>query len=188
MGKLHTTDVLENHLKDRSFRLVHWLGITLFLRKTNQESIILERKTNRDCSSDTLCTRGEFGRVTYWLQTSRSWKRWTHLKSTRKDSMQRKKYFPKKMEILFSSGRWTNHTFWKRSGTENIHLDTGAPNPRRKSKGFSWRIRRVSTSTTSRLTSGCRTYEWASGQKPHLTKEGKMILCKTENFVPLVVL
>ena len=27
MGKLHTKDVLENHLKDRSFRLVHWLSI-----------------------------------------------------------------------------------------------------------------------------------------------------------------
>ena len=28
--------------------------------------------------------------------------------------------------------------------------------------------------------------EWASGQKLHLTKEGKTILCKTENFVPVV--
>ena len=50
-------DVLENHLKDRSFRLVHWLSITLFLRKTSQESINLERKSYLDCSSDTLCTR-----------------------------------------------------------------------------------------------------------------------------------
>ena len=33
---------------------------------------------------------GEFGRVTYWLQTLSSWKRWTHLKSTRKDSMQKR--------------------------------------------------------------------------------------------------
>ena len=31
------------------------------------------------------------------------------------------------------------------------------------------------------------TYEWASGQKPHLTKQGKTIRCRTENFVPLVV-
>ena len=29
MGKLHTRDALGNHLKDRSFRLVHWLSITL---------------------------------------------------------------------------------------------------------------------------------------------------------------
>ena len=33
---------------------------------------------------------------------------------------------------------------------------------------------------------GC-TYEWASGQKPHLTKNGKRILCKTANFAPVVV-
>ena len=29
--------------------------------------------------------------------------------------------------------------------------------------------------------------KWASGQKPHLTEQGKNILCKTENGVPLVV-
>ena len=29
--------------------------------------------------------------------------------------------------------------------------------------------------------------EWASGQKRHLTKQGKNILCRTENFVPLDV-
>ena len=29
--------------------------------------------------------------------------------------------------------------------------------------------------------------EWVSGQKPRLTKEGKSIACKTDNFVPLVV-
>ena len=30
-------------------------------------------------------------------------------------------------------------------------------------------------------------YEWVSGQKPRLTKEGKTIICTTNNFVPLVV-
>ena len=50
----------------------------------------LERMSYLDRSSDTLCTRGEFGRVTYWLQTLRSWKRWTDRKSTQKDSLQRK--------------------------------------------------------------------------------------------------
>ena len=64
MGRLHTKDVLENLLKDQSFRLVHWMTITLFLRKTSQESINLERKSYLDCSLDTLFTRGEFGRVT----------------------------------------------------------------------------------------------------------------------------
>ena len=72
MGKHHARDVLGNHFKDQSFRLVHCLSITLSLRKTNQESINLERKSYLDCSMDTLCTRDEFGRVTYWLQTLRS--------------------------------------------------------------------------------------------------------------------
>ena len=31
------------------------------------------------------------------------------------------------------------------------------------------------------------TYEWASGKKPPPTKNGKRIVCKTENFVPVVV-
>ena len=130
----------EPFLKDQSFRLVHWLNITLFLRRTSQESINLGRKSYLDGSLDTLCTRGEFGRVAQWLQTLRSWKRWTHLKSTRKDSTRR---------------RWTNQICCRRSGTENIHLDTGPPNPRRRSRRFSRRIRRVS-STTSRLISGCQ--------------------------------
>ena len=56
----------------------------------NPKSIKLERKYYLDCSLDTLCTRGEFGRVTYWLQTLRSWRRWTHRKSTRKDSMRKR--------------------------------------------------------------------------------------------------
>ena len=30
-------------------------------------------------------------------------------------------------------------------------------------------------------------YGWVSGQKPRLTKDGKTIICKTDNFVPLVV-
>ena len=93
-------DVLGNHLKDQSFRLVHWLSITLSLRRTSEESINLERKSYLDCSSEALCTRGEFGRVTYWLQTLRSWRRWMHRKSTHKDSMRKRWYSPHPTRIL----------------------------------------------------------------------------------------
>ena len=48
------------------------------------------KKVYLDCSSDMLCTRGEIGRVTYWSQTLRSWRRWTHRKSTQKDSMRKR--------------------------------------------------------------------------------------------------
>ena len=57
MGRRPMKDVLGNHLKDQISRVVHWLSITLFLRKTNQESINLERKSYLDCSLDMLCTR-----------------------------------------------------------------------------------------------------------------------------------
>ena len=65
MGRRPMKDVLGNHLKDLLFHLVHWLSITLLLRRTSRESINLERKSHLDCCSDTLSTRGEFGRVTY---------------------------------------------------------------------------------------------------------------------------
>ena len=71
MGRRPIKDALENLSKDKLFHLVHWLSITLFLRKISQESINLERKSYLDCSSDTHCTRGDFGRVMYWSQTLR---------------------------------------------------------------------------------------------------------------------
>ena len=54
--------------------------------------------------------------------------------SKKKDSMRKRLYFPKKKENLFSNRRWTNPTPSRRSGPENIHLDTGPSNSRRKVK------------------------------------------------------
>ena len=47
----------------------------------------------------THCTRVEFGRVTHWLQTLRSWKRWTHRKSTQKKRLNAKE--AKQGEFIF---------------------------------------------------------------------------------------
>ena len=96
------------------------------------------------------------------------------------------------MIIYFSDRRWTNQNPWRRSGTKDIHLDTGPPNSRR-SRRFSWRIRRV-FSTTSRLTSGCRWSDkcflvhvrklhippsrWT--QSPTLLAKRRIIPCSTE--------
>ena len=60
MGKHLTNGDSANHSKDQPFRLVRWLSINLFLRKTSQESINLERKSYLDCSLDMYCARGEF--------------------------------------------------------------------------------------------------------------------------------
>ena len=72
----------------------------------------------------------------------------------KKDSMRKRWCFPKKKENLFSNRRWANQICWMRSRPENIHLDTAASNSRRMSRWFSWRITRVSF-TTSWLISGC---------------------------------
>ena len=85
---------------NRLFRLVHWLSITLFLRRICYASINLERKFYLYCSSDTLCTRGEFGRVTYWSQTEEL-ETWTHRKSTQKDSVRKEVIFRRQGEFIF---------------------------------------------------------------------------------------
>ena len=38
-----------------------------------------------------------------------------------------------KWKIHFSIRRWSNKIYWRRSGTENVDLDTGTPNSKRKS-------------------------------------------------------
>ena len=154
MRRHHVRDVSGNHLKDQVFHLVHWLSITLSLRKTSQESINLERKSCLDCSLDMHCTRvnleglrtdrrlwgvGDDGRIGHLLEKTQC----------------ERGGIPREKENLFFNRRWTNKICWVRSGTENTHHDTGTPNSRRTSRRFCRRIRRVSF-TTSRLISGCR--------------------------------
>ena len=88
MGRRPTKDVLDNQLKDRLFHLNHCLRITLQLRRISQESISFE-KFYLNCSSYTHCTWREFGRVTCWSQTLKSWRRWTHRKSIEKTQCER---------------------------------------------------------------------------------------------------
>ena len=128
MRKLHTKGVLENLPTDQPLRSVHRSSITPFPRKTSQESTNSERKSHLDCSSDTLCTLGEFGREKYWLQTWRSCKRWTNRKSTQKRLNAKEVIFPKENgEFIFQS-QMDESNPWRRSGTENIHLGTASTN------------------------------------------------------------
>ena len=48
-------------------------------------------------------TRGEFGKVTYWLQTLRSWRRWTHRKSISKRLNAKEVILPKERFLFFQS-------------------------------------------------------------------------------------
>ena len=82
---------LKNHLKERSFKLVHWLSkIILYPRKTSHESINLVSKYCLEYTSVMYCTREESGIGSYWFWTLRSWKRWTHQESMPKDSTRKR--------------------------------------------------------------------------------------------------
>ena len=50
----------------------------------------LGKKVYLEYSSDMPSTRREPGKATFWSQTLRSWKGWTHQKSTQEDSMQKR--------------------------------------------------------------------------------------------------
>ena len=164
-------DVLGNHLKDRLFHLVHWLSITLLLRRTSQESINLEREilpglflgyalyAGGICKGDVLVDLEE-------LETMDA----SETYSKKKTQMRKRWYFPKKMEkFILPVADGPNQTSRMRSGPENIHLDTASSNSRRQSHWFSWRIRRIS-STTSRLVSWCGwSNEWLLGPCQEIT-------------------
>ena len=66
-------------------------------------------------------------------KTLRSWRRWTHRKSTLKKTQCERGDISQRRRIYFSNRRWTNQNSWRRSGTENSHLDTAATNSRRGS-------------------------------------------------------
>ena len=93
MGRCLVKDVLGNHLKDR---------------KTSHESINFERKSYLDWSSDTRCTRGEFGSDVLVADIE-------ELETTDASEIYSKRLSAKEVIFpqngnSFSSRRWTNPT------------------------------------------------------------------------------
>ena len=86
-----------------------------------------------DCSSDTLSTRGKIGRVMYWSQTLKELETMDASEIYSKRLNAKEVIFPKQGEFIFPIADGRIKTPWRRSGTENIHLDTAATNSRRGS-------------------------------------------------------
>ena len=89
MGSRPMKDVLGNHLKDRLFHLVHWLSITLQLRRISQESINVESLTwiVPRCA---LYAGGIWKGDVLVADLEELETMWTHQKSTQKDSMRKR--------------------------------------------------------------------------------------------------
>ena len=133
IGRRPMKDVLGNHLKDRLFHLVHWLSITYNCEGPVKNPSIWKGSRLSWIVSQIRTVRGvEFGRVTYWLQALRSWKRRTHRKSTRERLDAKEVIFPKEEGSFIFPIADDDSTPW-RSRPENIHRDTAATNSRRKS-------------------------------------------------------
>ena len=133
-GKTPMKDVLENHLKDQSFRLVHWSSITLFLRMTSQESINVERKSLPGLFLGYALYAGRRG---VWkgdvliadleeLETMDASEIYSKRLNAKEVTFHKEKgdFFP------IADGRIK--TPWRRSGTENTHLGTASTNSRRE--------------------------------------------------------
>ena len=83
---------------------------------------IFERKSYLECSSDTHCTRCEFGTGDVLvLQTLRCWRRWTHWNLLEKTQCKRGYNPQRKRRIHFSNRRWTNQTL---GGDEDLRTST----------------------------------------------------------------
>ena len=80
-GKTPNEGGSECPLTDQQHRLEQWSNITLFLPKTCRDCMCLVRKSYQVYSLDMHYTRCGSGKETFWSQTLRNWKRWTHLKS-----------------------------------------------------------------------------------------------------------
>ena len=155
MGRPHMRDVLEtNQRTNQSIWFTVWI-LPLSLRRTSQvhqfgkkvlPGLFLGYALHAESiwKGDKLIRRpwgvGDEGRI------------WNLLEKTQ---CERGDVSKRKWKFYFSNRRWTNQNCWRRSRTENIHLGTASTKSRREYCWLSWRIRRIS-STTSRLTSGCR--------------------------------
>ena len=155
MGRRPMKDVLGNHLMDRLFRFVLGLSITYNCERPVKNPSIGKKVLPRLFLGYALYAGGIWkGDVLIAdleeLETMDA----SEIYSKRLNA--KEVIFSKEGEFIFPIADGRIKTPWRRSGTENIHLDTAATNSGRKSPWFSWRIRRVSSTTTSRLASRCR--------------------------------
>ena len=70
---------------------------------------------------------------------------------------------PMSGEKFFPNRGWNGKTLWRRSGSENIHLDPGSPRPRGRTRQSSRRIRQTlfSNPISRRLNTGwCGSWKW----------------------------
>ena len=143
VGKHLMRDGSEYHLTDQQYRLAQWSHITLFLRKTYREDINLVHKFCQVYSLDMRYTRRESGKETSWSQTLKNWSRWTSEIHGRILNAKEVLTIMKGNKFIFPVADGTVNNLWRRSTSENSHLNQGSSRTRRRTRNSSRRIRRT---------------------------------------------
>ena len=101
MWRHHMKDESECPVTDLWYRLEQWSNIILSLRRTDRDYICLVQKSCQRYSSVMYCIREESVKKTFWSQTLKNLRRWTHQNSTSEDSTERKCQRRWKILILY---------------------------------------------------------------------------------------
>ena len=132
MGRRPMKDVLGNHLKDLLFHLVHWLSITPLTAKDQSRIHQLGKKVLPGLFLGYALYAGGIWKGDVLIADLEELETMDASEIYSKRLNSKEVIFPKQGEFYFSNRRRTNRNTWRRSGTENIHLETAASNSRRK--------------------------------------------------------
>ena len=134
MGKLHTRDVVGNHLKDRIIpfgSLVEYHPITA---KDKSRIHQFGKKVLPGLFLGCSLYAGWIWQGDVLIADLEELETMDASEIYSKRLNTKEVIFPKeKRRIYFSDRRWTNQNPWRRSGPENIHVGTASTNSRRES-------------------------------------------------------
>ena len=125
MGRHLAIGGSEYHLMARLSHLVHWLSITLFLRRTSQDCInSVQKSSQKMWKGDIL-----FADIEELEQMDA-----TEIYSTGLNAKEVLTPMSCEKFIHILNRRWNSLTLWRRLSSENIHPDPGSPRPRRRTR------------------------------------------------------
>ena len=130
MGRHHMKGGSESHLTDQLSRLEQWSNITMFLRNLSRRhqfgSKVLPAK-----SFGCVLYAGESGKVTFMVQDIEELEQMDASELHAQRLNAKEVLTPTKGEkFIFPVADGTVKIFWRRSGSENIHLNPGQPRER----------------------------------------------------------
>ena len=124
-------DVLGNHLKDLPFHLVHWVEYYPISTKDQSRIHQFGKKVLSGLFLGCALYAGGIWKGDVLIADLEELETMDASEIYSKKTQCERGDISQTRRIYFSNRRWTNQNCWRRSGTENIHLDTASTNSRR---------------------------------------------------------